>query len=252
MPQALVDFMAERKVELFSISDHDTLSAYGKFDLPAEMRVVVGIEINTSYRDNEVHVLGYRIPADAPKLHEMLEHNQSARMRRAQRMVDQLRVAGYSITLDEVLAEGTEAKSIGRPHVAKALVRSGQIPDVDYAFRNLLGVGKAGYVPSMHVTPQEAIDAIKGSGGLAVLAHPGRLKDRAIVDELADAGLDGLEVFYPKHDADDVQRFREKARERGMFITAGSDFHDIRYHTRGVGMDVDRDDIKPFLDVVLG
>jgi hypothetical protein len=250
VPQALVDFMAERKVEVFSISDHDTMSAYGKFKPPPDSRVVTGVEINTTYRGNEVHVLGYGMPADAPELLAMIEYNRDARLVRAQRMVDQLQRAGYGITLDEVLREAPDAKAIGRPHVAKVLIAKGMVPDIEWAFRNLLRSGMPGYVPSLHITPQEAIERIGAAGGVAVLAHPGRLKDRVLIDELAPLGLRGLEVFYPLHDADDVQIFRDLAKRYGLVMTAGADFHDIRYHTRGVGMDVDRDDIAPFLDLV--
>jgi predicted metal-dependent phosphoesterase TrpH len=249
-PQELADFMAERKVEVFSISDHDTMSAYGKFSPSPDSRVITGVEINTTYRGNEVHLLGYGMPADAPELLTMIEHNRDARRVRAQRMVDQLQRAGYGITLNEVLREAPDAKAIGRPHVAKALIAKGMVPDIDWAFRNLLRSGMPGYVPSLHITPHEAIERIRAAGGVAVLAHPGRLKDRILIDELAPVGLQGLEVFYPRHDAEDVRMFRDVAQRYGLAMTAGADFHDIRYHTRGVGMDVERDDIAPFLDLV--
>lgn len=249
-PQALADFMGERHVEIFSISDHDTMTAYGTFTPPAGARVVTGVEINTTYKGNEVHVLGYGMPADAPELTSMIEHNRDARRVRAHKMVEQLQRAGYAITYDEVLAEAPNAKAIGRPHVAKVLIAKGYVPDVDAAFRQLLRTGKPGYVPSLHITPHEAIDHITRAGGIPVLAHPGRLKDRALIDELAPRGLRGLEVFYPLHDADDVQIFREKAERYGLVMTAGMDFHDIRYHTRGVGIEVARADIGPFLDLV--
>jgi 3',5'-nucleoside bisphosphate phosphatase len=250
-PQALADFMGERKVEIFSISDHDTLSAYGKFTPPDGARVVTGVEINTTYRGNEVHLLGYGMPADSPELLATIAHNCDARRVRANRMVEQLQRAGYGITYNEVLKEATDAKSIGRPHVAKALIAKGLVPDIDYAFRNLLRTGMPGYVPSLHITPQEAIDRITAAGGVPVLAHPGRLKDRGLIDELALNGLRGLEVFYPLHDAEDVQIFRDLAKRYGLVMTAGMDFHDIRYHTRGVGIDVERDDIAPFLELIM-
>ena len=249
-PQELADFMGERKVEIFSISDHDTMSAYGKFEPPPGSRVVTGVEINTTYRGNEVHLLGYGMPADSPELQAMIEYNRNARRVRAQRMVDQLQRAGYGLTLDEVLREAPDAKAIGRPHVAKALIAKGMVPDIDWAFRNLLRSGMPGYVPSLHITPHEAIERIGAAGGVAVLAHPGRLKDRVLIDELAPIGLRGLEVFYPLHDVDDVRMFRELAQRHSLVMTAGADFHDIRYHTRGVGMEVERDDIAPFLDLV--
>jgi len=248
-PQALADFMGERGVELYSISDHDTLAAYGEFTPHAGARVIPAIEINTTWRDNEVHVLGYNVPLAGSAIDELLEYNQGERRKRAERMVDQLRRGGVSITLDQVLAEAEDADSIGRPHVAKALVRSGVVPDVDSAFRLHLKPGKAGYVPQIYTTPESAIEAIRAVGGIAVLAHPGRLKDRSLIDALAPRGLQGLEVFYPLHDEDDVAVFRAKAAEYGLVMTAGMDFHDIRYHTKGVGMEVDEADLAPFLDL---
>jgi predicted metal-dependent phosphoesterase TrpH len=250
-PQELADFMGERKVEVFSISDHDTLSAYGAFAPRNGARVVTGIEINTTYRGNEVHVLGYGVPLDSPALQALVDANVVARRARVERMVLQLQRAGYGITVGDVLREAGHAKALGRPHVGKALIRAGLAPDIEWAFRNLLRTGKPGYVPSTHVTPQAAIDAISTSGGVAVLAHPGRLKDRSLIDELATCGLQGLEVFYPLHDADDVRIFREIAARYRLVMTAGADFHDIRYHPRGVGIAVDVDDVKPFLDRVL-
>ncbi len=250
-PQALADYMGDREVEVFSISDHDTLSAYGDFRPPPGARIVTGIEINTTWRDNEVHLLGYALPLDeASPLSAMLERNRIERRARVARMVTQLQAGGYAISLDGVLREAVGSKSLGRPHVAKALVRMGAASDVEAAFRLLLRRGKPGYVPSSHVTPLEAIERITECGGTAVLAHPGRLKDRSIIDALARSGLHGLEVFYPQHDADDVRFFEEKAKEHHLVMTAGSDFHDIRYHAHGVGMEVEREAIAPFLERV--
>jgi len=246
-PQALADYMRDRRVDVFAISDHDTLSAYGAFRAAAGTRVVTGIEINTTWRDNEVHLLGYALPLDDAALNAMLERNRAERRARAERMVVQLQAAGYGITFGAVLEEARGSKSLGRPHVAKALVRAGEASDVAAAFRGLLRRGRPGYVPSTHVTPPEAIACIRDCGGIAVLAHPGRLKDRGIIDALVEHGLHGLEVFYPLHDDDDVRFFREKAKERGLVMTAGSDFHDIRYHAHGVGMRVDDEAIAPFL-----
>ncbi len=249
-PAELVAFMQERAVEAFSISDHDTLEAYRGLALPPGMTLVTGIEINTTWRENAVHVLGYGIPLGESPLSAMIAANQAARRVRIERIVHQLQRAGYGITLEDVLREATSARALGRPHVAKALIRRGVVADVDAAFRTLLRRGRPGYVPATHVTPRAAIEAIAAAGGVAVLAHPGRLRDRAIIDELARAGLHGLEVFYPRHDADDVRAFRAKAREYGLLMTAGMDFHDIRYHTEGVGIEVDAEDVRPFLERV--
>jgi predicted metal-dependent phosphoesterase TrpH len=249
-PAQLVDLMRKRGVRIFAITDHDTTRAYGTFAADFA-RVVPGVEINTSWRDNEVHVLGYGVPTgDDGALAGVLAANRDFRRTRAERMVNAVNAAGFPVTLDAVIAEAGGADAIGRPHLAKALVRAGHVSDVDAAFRTLLGRGKPGYVPSNNITPAQAIAAIAESGGVPVLAHPGRLKDETILDELAAQGLAGIEVFYPTHTPSQTAHFRAKAAHYGLVMTAGSDFHDPRWNERGVGMDVDEDDIGPFLELL--
>ena len=251
-PDELLALMRRRNVALLSITDHDTLRAYDDasvrdFD---GARIVPGIEINTTWQGNDVHILGYGFALGPSRLADTIERNRTHRRERMEQMVRRLNAAGYPITVEAVLAEAAGANAIGRPHVAKALIRAGIIPDIDTAFRKLLANGGAGYVPSHHITPQEAIALISESGGVPVLAHPGRLKDESLIDDLAESGIVGIEVFYPTHQPGQIALFRAKAARYGLVMTAGSDFHDPRYNTRGVGMDVDEDDIRPFLDLV--
>lgn len=254
----LVAAMAARKVEIFSVTDHDTLRAYEVLRPDgvdcAEIgpaTLVPGIEINTTYHGNEVHILGYGFNLGASKLRNVIEENRRSRGERAQKMVEMLNRAGHEISIEAVRAEGTADAPLGRPHVAKALVRNGTTRDVASAFRDFLSPGGPGYVPSHHILPRDAIAAVANSGGVPVLAHPGRLKDETLIEELAAAGLVGLEVFYPTHGAAQVERFRDIAAQFGLVMTAGSDFHDPRYNARGVGMEVNADDIRPFLDLIL-
>jgi predicted metal-dependent phosphoesterase TrpH len=248
-PAQLVAKMRGRGVSVFSITDHDTTRAYEGLETNGT-RVIAGIEINTTWEGGDVHILGYGIPLGPSPLADVLEQNRSFRRSRVDRMVRGLNAAGYPITVEQVLAESGGGHALGRPHVAKALVRHSMVRDVETAFRDLLSRGKAGYAPSHHITPLEAIDVVVASGGVPVLAHPGRLKDDAIVDDLAERGLVGLEVFYPTHTTQQVAYYREKATRLGLVITAGSDFHDERWNGRGVGMDVDEHDLRPFLELV--
>ncbi len=251
-PPALVAMMRARGVEIFSITDHDTMAAYGEFDRSAAGAAVVpGIEINTTYKGNEVHVLGFGVPVGASDFGDLLERNRASRRLRAQTMLAQLESAGYPLTLEMVEAEADGGDALGRPHVAKALVRAGYVRDVETVFKTLLRRGGPGYVPSLYVTPQQAIEAIAGAGGVPVLAHPGRLEDDELIDELADAGLVGLEVFYPTHTRAQVAHFRARAQQHGLVMSGGSDFHDVRYTDRPVGVEVEREDIAPFLDLVM-
>ncbi len=247
-PQDLVDMMTAKSVEVFAITDHDSIDAFGRITVPEAMRVVVGIEINTTWRSNEVHVLGYGLSRENENLNAMITNNRSSRRVRMEKMVHNLRVAGYGVSMEDVIAEADEGAALGRPHVAKALISKGYFQDINQTFRVALSRGCPGYVPQTYVTPAQAIATIQGAGGLAVLAHPGRLKDESIIDELVGEGLNGLEVFYPRHDAEDTERYRAVAAKHELVMTAGSDFHDIRYNTGGVGMEVAPADIAPFLE----
>jgi predicted metal-dependent phosphoesterase TrpH len=243
--------MRTRGVQIFAITDHDTLAAFDQLEPAAGSAVVRGIEINATYEDSEVHILGYRLPGGPSPLSAVIDANREARRTRVARIVAQLRAAGHAISFEDVTYEALPSSSLGRPHVGKALIRKGIAGDIESAFRSYLRRGTPGYVPSTHITPHEAIDVILASRGVPVLAHPGRLRDEAIIGELVERGLQGLEVFYPRHDANLVHHFREIARRHNLVMTGGSDFHDIRYNTRGVGMDVAQEDIRPFLDLVL-
>jgi predicted metal-dependent phosphoesterase TrpH len=241
--------MRARGVSWFSITDHDTTRAYDALEAPGQ-RVIPGIEINTTWQGSDVHVLGYGVPTGPSALADVIERNRSYRRARIDTMVRGLNGAGYPITVDQVLSESGSGHALGRPHVAKALVRNGMIPDVKTAFERLLSRGMPGYAPSHHITPQEAIEVVRAAGGVAVLAHPGRLKDETIIDDLAECGIAGLEVFYPTHSTQQVAHYREKARHLGLVMTAGSDFHDERWNASGVGVDVDEHDIRPFLELL--
>jgi hypothetical protein len=249
-PEDLVALMRARGVRIFSITDHDTLRAYGQFE--AEFaRVIPGIEINTTWNDNEVHVLGYNVPLDDDTpLAKILAENREFRRTRIDRIVANLNAAGKAITVADVVAQSAGGDALGRPHVAKALINAGYATSVQSCFDELLVRGKPGYMPSNYITPAQAIEVIRASGGLPVLAHPGRLKDDAVIGELIEQGLVGLEVFYPTHNASQTAIFRERAKRHGLVMTGGSDFHDARYNTRGVGMDIDEADIAPFLKLV--
>ncbi|HEY0799018.1 MAG TPA: hypothetical protein VGD50_07695 [Candidatus Baltobacteraceae bacterium] len=245
--------MRARGVEVFSVTDHDSLGAYPAIaqELAPGVKLVVGIEINTTYQGSEVHVLGYGLPLDDPVFNEVIESNRVARDVRAREMVRRLHAGGHAITYEDVLAQAAPGAPLGRPHVAKALIHAGIASSVADAFDSFLGPRKLGYVPSLYITPHRAVEVIARAGGVSVLAHPGRVKDLSLIDELAQAGMVGLEVFYPRHDAAQVALFREQARVHGLVMTAGADFHDPRHNLHGVGMEVESEDIGPFLALVL-
>lgn len=246
----LVSSMERRGVKIFSITDHDTTRAYDELPQTGS-EIVSGIEINTTEDGVDIHILGYGFdPSAAGPIHETLEANREARRVRIKTMVQLLVRAGYPITDEMVEAEADGSESLGRPHVAKALVRAGMVSDVQAVFHDLVGSSGPAFVPSAHISAPQAIDAIARAGGVPVLAHPGRLSDYSIVDALAERGIAGLEVFYPSHTPAQTAHFRNQASRLGLVMTAGSDFHDARWKSSVVGVEVEDDDIRPFLDLV--
>jgi predicted metal-dependent phosphoesterase TrpH len=247
----LVAAMERRGVSVFSITDHDTTRAYDELP-PTRGEVVTGIEINTTTRDGiDIHVLGYGFDlSKAAPIHDTLAANRDARRARIKKMIELLVRAGYPLTEEMVAAEADGSESLGRPHVAKALVRHGMVSDVQTVFTELVSREGPAFVPSAHITAAQAIDAIAQAGGVPVLAHPGRLKEYAVIEEMAETGVAGLEVFYPTHTPTQTAYFREQAERFGLVMTAGSDFHDARWKSSVVGFEVEESDIRPFLNLL--
>jgi len=250
-PAQLHQLMVERGVEIYAVTDHDTLAAYPELPTPAHgPKLIVGIEINTTFQGDDVHILGYGLPASNAPIDAALSRHRKARLDRLEAMVQKLRGVGVMITFDDVREGSADASSLGRPHIAKALVAHKYAENIEDAFDRYLRSGRPGFVETAHVTPFEAIRLIKESGGIPVLAHPGRLKDPRIVDTIAEAGILGIEVFYGTHTLEQTQQFRHAAEHYGLVMSAGADFHDAAWTPWGVGMHVADSDITPFLKLI--
>lgn len=128
--------------------------------------------------------------------------------------------------------EFTSEKFIGRPHIARAMVKKNYVESVKEAFEKYIGVGAPAYVERYRITPFEAINLILENGGVTVLAHPGLLQDDNIIEELAPKGLIGIEVYHSKHTTEDVEKYLNKAKKYKLIITGGSDFHGIEVDGR--------------------
>lgn len=157
-------------------------------------------------------------------------------------ILDGLSRQGIIINMDQV-KEHVKGRSIGRPHIAQALVRLGYAGSSREAFDNYLAVGRPAYVPRYKLGPAKAIGMIRGAGGVAVLAHPGKLKLEGNLDEWIRQGLQGIETNHPEHDSGDVRRLQMLAEDYNLIATGGSDFHgrkikpDIRLGQWGVGLE---------------
>ncbi|TYP54323.1 PHP domain-containing protein [Thermosediminibacter litoriperuensis] len=227
-PEQVVDKAYSLNLRAIAITDHDTVDGI----VPAMERakkyplleVVPGIEINTYYIEEEVHVLGYYIDYRGNTLKSTLDALQKERIERIKKIIEKLRELGIEITFEEVEAKAS-GSSIGRPHVARTLIDKKIVSSVDEAFALYLDQGKPAYVPRQKLTPYSAVDLIKKCGGIAVIAHPGMLKNQDIVKSLINYGIQGIEVYHKEHDDERVKYYKNIAMKYGLLMTGGSDCH---------------------------
>jgi predicted metal-dependent phosphoesterase TrpH len=235
-PADLVAAAAAAGVRLLAITDHDTLAGVREVlagALPVGIEVLPGIEINAVTRDrpelveSEIHVLGLGVDPADEALETALAGQRGARRVRFDLMLDKLRGLGFAIDAALERQPATdEEDALGRPRLARALIHLGAATSVEDAFNRWLSRGRPAYVPREGLGPVEAIRAIRAAGGLPSLAHFSEApRQRALVMELQEAGLGGLEVYYRSFDQDVVDALREVATEQGLVATGGSDYH---------------------------
>ncbi len=230
-PLELVKKAEETGIELFAITDHDTVNGskivfahQNEFTL----KFISGIEFG-SKEASHLHILGYNFDINSEIMTKACDVLQKSRMERKFRIIDYLNKHGIKITADEVESEAG-SDLIARPHFALVMVKKGYVNSVNEAFQKYLDTDEFQKIERFKYSAQECIDIIHRSGGKAVLAHPMQLKLPAnelnlFIYKLVDYGLDGIECYYPDHSDDETTYLLNLAEKYGLFTTAGSDFH---------------------------
>jgi len=228
-PVDLVRAIRAARVEVFSVTDHDTvdgLDETGRAADAAGLTFIPGIELSAYWGAVEFHILGYFIDPANAALRLFLNATREARQARLHAMLNRLQAMGMGVPAHDVLARAQNG-NVGRPHLARALVERGFVGSADEAFDRYLGTNKPAYVPRPDVSVTDAIAVIREAGGIASLAHPGlHNRDEAIPDLMA-AGLTAIEVYHPKHAFGRASRYRRIARRYELLVTGGSDFHGV-------------------------
>ena len=229
-PEQVLQKAREAAMAGMAVTDHDTVDGVlqlARRGCLADMDplVVPGIELSTDLPENEVHILGYGLNMDESFLRAYLDELIQDRRGRVEKMVKKLNQLGYPVECGRVKEIAGDAKALGRPHVAQALLEKGYFASIGEVFDKMLAKNGPAYVPHYKLLPEEIIRLIHRAGGAAVLAHPGQIRSDQIVMELLELGLDGLEVYHPHHSEEETQRYRQWALEKGLLITGGSDFH---------------------------
>jgi predicted metal-dependent phosphoesterase TrpH len=231
-PGEVIKMAMEVKLSEIAITDHDTVA--GLLEITADkeaiknkLTVLDGIEFSTDFPCHEVHILGYNIDIFHKALRKELAKLTFDRQQRVQKMVVKLNNLGYEVDYQRVLELAGNAKSIGRPHVARALLEKGYFSEISEVFTALLQKNGPAYIPHYKMNCNTAIEVIKSAGGTAVLAHPGLIGSDDIVLEVISVGVDGLEVYHPTHTPCQVKKYLEIAQKYNLFVAGGSDFHGI-------------------------
>jgi predicted metal-dependent phosphoesterase TrpH len=239
-PSQLLHMASEVGLRVLALTDHDTTNGIAEAAQTARtlgIDFIPGIEINTDTSGGEVHVLGYFPELERPAFQAVLTTLRDARVRRGQRMVELLNENGIAISWERVreIAQGT----VGRPHVAKALMEAGYVQSIGEAFDKYIGKGCVGYVQRYRLSPVDAAHLIDSANGLPVIAHPltlpGLTTLRAWLPELCTAGMVGLETYYGPYTEGDERELRALAEEYNLIPTGGTDFHGPGIHPTPLG-----------------
>jgi predicted metal-dependent phosphoesterase TrpH len=239
-PSDNVAYAKEKGLSGLAITDHDTVAGVAEAleaGKQLNMIVIAGIEISTTFEGKDIHVLGYGIDIDDLILQERLALQQEGRDGRNQVIVDKLSALGMPLKLEDIRSDILKSdspkangkNSIGRPHIAQAMVRKGYVENVRQAFDLYLGEGKPAYAAIERISPNDAVKWIVEAGGAPVLAHPGLYRDDDLVLRiLQDGGFKGVEVFHSDHTEAQETTYLALAAKLNLTATGGSDFHGKR------------------------
>ena len=232
-PFALVNKALSAGITVLGLTDHDTTSGWAEAVSAARkpISLALGAEISTLTEDGiSVHMLGLLFDGENSEIQAMLSDARDTRIPRMKKMVELLRSDGFAITMEDVIAATPEGATLGRPHLADALVKNGVVKSRDEAFAELLTNDSKYYVTHATPTPEVAIRTIVAAGGVAVIAHPmasrrGDVISTSIFSDLVAAGLHGIEIDHRDHTASERTELRQVADELNLVITGASDYH---------------------------
>lgn len=226
-PAQVVEEAARVGLSAIGISDHDTVAGLEEGMAAGKrlgVEVIPAIELSTDHGLFEIHILGYFFDWHSEKLLETLRMLRDARRERGMKMVEKLNELGVPVTFDRVM-EIAGTGSVGRPHVARAIVETGVVTNMNGAFGRYLVKGAPAYIERTMMTPFDAVRVITCAGGVASFAHPSKVNYDNIIPELIKAGLGGIEAFHSDHSANVRRKYHAIARRNGIIATGGSDAH---------------------------
>ena len=216
-------------LKAIALTDHDSVEGCARAASGCEaagIEFIAGTELTAEQDGNELHLLGYFVDTESPRLLVQIAQFQTVRQNRIREMVAKLNQLKVPLSAEKVFSLAN-CRSPGRPHVARALVQAGLCRSLDEAFERFLKKNRPAWVPKFKMGASEAIDLIHQAGGVAVLAHPGLNRTDAVIPYMVEAGLDGIECFHTKHSTATAEHYLEIADEFHLLVTGGSDCHGL-------------------------
>ena len=226
-PERVVELARQAGLSAIAITDHDNTDALAVAEPAAQrcgLELIPGIEMSSAVAHCEVHMLGFLLDFEHPGLKRHLAEQQARRVDRVHQMAAKLAAVGVRIEAAEVLQLAGEG-TVGRPHVARVLLKHGYVSSLADAFDRYIGQDGPGFVPGSTLPPAHVIRVILEAGGVPVLAHPIYLKHDPLIDEMAQAGLAGLEAYHSSHAPEVTRRYEQIADRLHLLKTGGSDSH---------------------------
>lgn len=222
-PKELIDCAKETGLGGLSITDHDTIGAYPSaipYAKEQGIKLITGIEFSATHQGISVHILGYGFSLSSPEINALCQQHKTRRAERNQAILDKLKKNNMPVDLAD-----EETHSIGRPHIAQAMIKKGYVASVEEAFKKYLGENKACYVQGNPISVEETLQVIHQGKGVAIIAHPHLIMQNRIVKELLKMPFDGLEAYYARFSKEQNQKWLQIAHNHNWIATGGSDFH---------------------------
>jgi predicted metal-dependent phosphoesterase TrpH len=232
-PAELIDYAISKNLSVIAITDHDTISGLKEatdYALKKKFTLIPGIEFSIDYKGGSFHLVGLYVDYNYTPLIEKTAHLHKVRDNRVFRIIDDLKIHDIEVPIEDVLHESAGG-AIGRPHVARALVKHGYANNINEVFKKYLVKGKPGYVKKERIKLEEAVPLIKGAGGISIIAHPVSLNCKNLSDfentikEFIDKGVEGIEIYSSMHKPSDINDFLNIATKYNLIVSGGSDFH---------------------------
>ncbi len=233
-PAQIAKLLEKRGIRVAALADHDSIAGFDEFRSAFNGCSVPGIELSVQYGEHSFHLLAYGFDPENRELKDQLLEFQKLRHERILKTFERLNELGIPLAIPEEYRHFNENLTLGRPHIARALLAAGHIRDFNEAFTRYVGEGKIAYLPKIRMKFEDTMGLIRRAGGISILAHPGQYQPALPFETLVSIPVHGLEIYHPHHSLSYTRVLRDHCLRNNIPYSGGSDFHDLRKNKSNV------------------